>query len=320
MTIDEEMPFELRRYGGSLAGPHLVITAGVHGDEYLAMLAVKKIIERFESEQALSASLRGSLTLIPIANRLAFRLGHRVAEDGKDLARTCPGRLSGTVTERIAYALSQQILKADYYVDLHTGGTELCVYPLAGYVLHPDRAIRDTQRDMARAFQLPLVWGTSAELEGRTLSVARDAAIPAIYVEYLGAHRELAELAGGAMKQTTEDHPMIAGCMNLMRHLQMFDEPAKMGVDQQVIEDPSAGSGHLQVCNPAPLTGWLHPRVSLGQAVAPGDLLAEIVAEGTDKTHRVLSSQTGIIIVVREYPRIVQGDTVAVIAEGMEPS
>ena len=39
---------------------------------------------------------------------------------------------------------------------------------------------------MARAFNLPLIWGTDASLEGRSLSVARDAAVPAIYAEYLG--------------------------------------------------------------------------------------------------------------------------------------
>jgi hypothetical protein len=30
------------------------------------------------------------------------------------------------------------IRSADYYIDLHTGGTEFSIYPLAGYMLHPN--------------------------------------------------------------------------------------------------------------------------------------------------------------------------------------
>lgn len=42
---------------------------------------------------------------------------------------------------------------------------------------------------MARAFGLPLIWGTDPTLPGRSLSVARDANVPAIYAEYLGGGR-----------------------------------------------------------------------------------------------------------------------------------
>ncbi len=79
------------------------------------------------------------------------------------------------MTERTAFALSQLIRVADYYIDLHTGGTKLCVSPMTGYMLHSDSGILEQQRKMARAFNLPIVWGTSASLEGRSLSVARDA-------------------------------------------------------------------------------------------------------------------------------------------------
>ena len=46
-------------------------------------------------------------------------------DDQLDLARTCPGRSDGSVTEQTAWALSESIRSADFYIDLHTGGTEL---------------------------------------------------------------------------------------------------------------------------------------------------------------------------------------------------
>src|SRR5438067_1918546 len=97
------------------------------------MAAIRRLMAAIRPEQ-----LRGQVTLVPVVNEPAFRLGQRTAEDGLDLARTCPGRQDGSITERIAHALSSMIRSADYYIDLHTGGTRLRVLPLVGYMLHPD--------------------------------------------------------------------------------------------------------------------------------------------------------------------------------------
>jgi predicted deacylase len=76
------------------------------------------------------ARLHGRVTLVPAVNEPAFLRGARTAEDGLDLARTCPGRPDGSVTERIAYELSRLILAADLYIDLHSGGVALEILPL----------------------------------------------------------------------------------------------------------------------------------------------------------------------------------------------
>jgi predicted deacylase len=318
--MNDDCQLETRCFGGNRVGPRLLITAGVHGDEYLPMLAVGELIGRFESNDELLRSLRGALTLIPVVNRSAYQRGHRLGDDGKDLARTFPGRKDGTIADRVASALSRLITEADFYIDLHTGGTELCVLPLAGYMLHDDQAILDQQRKMASAFQLPFVWGTSAELPGRSLSVARDAGVPAIYVEYLGAHRELSEVAEGAMRSEKSEHPLVSGCLNVMRHLKMLERSDEKSEDQEICEDWRSGSGHMQVCNPAPASGFLTPKVKLGQHVSRGTLLAEIDTEIGDQKHCVVSQQEGKVVVLREYPRINQGDAVAVIAENYEAS
>lgn len=314
--MGSDCQLELREFGGHRDGPRLLVTAGIHGDEYLPMLAVHQLIGRFDADAQLRERLRGTLTLIPIVNRPAYRRGHRCGDDQKDLARSCPGCEDGSPTEQIAFALSRRIQAADYYVDLHTGGQELCVTPLAGYVLHPDTDILDQQRELAAAFQLPLLWGTSADLPGRSLSVARDCQVPAIYVEYLGGYRELTEIA--RREVDAPSHPLVSGCWNVMRHLGILNEPEQPSEPQQCIEDWRSGSGHMQVCNPAPATGFLIPQVQLGQKVAVGDLLAEIVSETSQQTCRVLSQEQGKVVVIRDYPRIIEGDAVAVIARSFE--
>lgn len=311
--------FEYREFASDHDGPRLLITAGIHGDEYLPMLAVKELIDRFDSDAALRESLCGSVTLIPIANQAAYQRGNRCGTDNIDLARVFPGTPDGNPTEQLACALSDQIRKSDFFVDLHTGGTELCVFPLAGYTLHRDRSILEQQRQLAVAFGLPFVWGTSADLQGRSLSLARDCGVPAIYVEYLGAYRELAEALSGAAQSRMPDHPLVAGCLNIMRHLGMLPEmtePLTAACD--VVEDGRPGAGHIQVAHPAPATGFLVPAVELGQSIAQGQLLAEIVSATSRLRHQVLSQQSGRVVVIRDYPRINQGDAVAVVAESVK--
>lgn len=294
----------------------MLITAGVHGDEYLPMLVVRELIDSFENDAELLQALRGRLTLIPVVNEPAFRRGHRCGDDGKDLARTCPGREDGSVTEQIAHELSAHIREADFYIDLHTGGTELCVTPLAGYVLHQDAAILDRQRAMAEAFQLPVVWGTSAELQGRSLSVARDAGVPAIYVEYLGAVSERREIQTGV----TPAHPCVQGCLNVMRAVGALDGGVVRGVAQRIIEDTRPDSGHMQICHPAPVAGFLRPRVKLLDEVRVGEVMAEVEPLTGGEPMPVLCEQSGVVVVLRDYPRVNTGDSVGVIAETFQAS
>jgi predicted deacylase len=241
-----------------------------------------------------------------VVNEAAFARGHRTADDGFDLARTCPGKPEGTITERIAHALTQLIRSADYYIDLHTGGTTLTVWPMTGYVLQGDPAVLEKQRAIARAFGLPVIWGTDPTLHGRSLSVARDAGVPAIYAEYLGGGRS-AEAGVRAYMQ---------GCLNVMSHLGMIDQPlVQPGQPPLVVEDPRPNSGHMQRCYPAPADGCFEPAVELGQPISAGQLLGVVVDPLGETPHEVLSVQTGRVLVLRSFPAVHQGDSLAVILE-----
>src|SRR4051812_42199387 len=115
--------------GQQPSGLHLLITGGVHGDEFEPMAAARRLMKEIDPAQ-----LTGRVTLVPCVNEPAFRRGQRAADDGLDLARTCPGRANGTVTEHTAHQLALLIRSANLYIDLHTGGTRLNVLPLSGYM------------------------------------------------------------------------------------------------------------------------------------------------------------------------------------------
>lgn len=290
-----------RQFNGDKTGPRLLVTGGVHGDEFEPILAVRRLIRFFSDENPL---IQGEITLIPVVNEAAFFRGHRCAgEDGLDLARTCPGRADGSITEQVAFALSEKIRQSDAYIDLHTGGTELSVLPLTGYSLVSDPQILETQRRMAREFNLPLIWGTAANLEGRSMSVARDAGVPAIYAEYLGS----------ATATTAGIEAYFDGVLNVMAGFGMIRRTPPASRVTQVVEDSRPGSGHMQVCHPAPIDGCFEPSFALGDSVVKGQPVGRVLDLTGEIDRPVPAEETGRLIVLRTFPRVRAGDSVTVI-------
>ena len=289
-----------RTISGTQPGPKLLITGGVHGDEFEPMVALRRLLSRVNPDE-----LKGELRIVPVVNEAAYERRHRCADDNLDLARTCPGDPSGSVTEQTAHALTELIKQADYYVDLHTGGTTLSVFPLAGYMLHPDEAVLEKQRRMARAFNLPLIWGTDWRLEGRSLSVAREAGVPAIYTEY----------HGGARCDSDGVQAYVDGCLNVMGELGMIERSHAPTRGALIVEDERPDAGHMQIQNPAPCPGFFEPSVRLGGVIGEGELLGTITDPLGQESHEVRSTQRGMIIVLRTFPRVDEGDSLAVVVD-----
>jgi predicted deacylase len=290
---------------GTQPGPHVLITGGVHGDEFEPMAAVRRLIGSLQGQEQ---AIHGAVTLIPVVNEPAFRLGRRTADDGLDLARTCPGREGGSVTEQVAHALSRLIRITDYYIDLHSGGTRLRVLPLVGYTLHPNPKVLAAQRRMARVFDLPLTWGTDPTLQGRSLSVARDALVPAIYAEYQG---------GGGCDPAGVD-AFVHGCLNVLADLGMIDAGGshRLGAGAPlIVEDSRPGSGHMQVNHPVPHEGFFQPEVELGQRVNAGDLLGTVTDTLGRHVEPIRAAYSGLVIVLHTFARVDAGESVAVILE-----
>ena len=256
------------------------------------MVAVQRLIELFQQEL-----VRGSVTLVPVVSEDAFARGHRTAADDLDLARVCPGDDGGSTTERNAAALSRLIRSADFYVDLHTGGARYKILPLAGYMMHQDRDVLLVQRGMAKAFGLPVAWGTSARLEGRSLSVARDALVPAIYVEY-----------GGGPYSSAAADALVAGCLNVAAHLDLAIVAKTTGRVRYWVEDNRPGSGHLQVQHPAPIAGLFIPSVALGDTVRSGHRIGEIVDPISQSRAPVVASADGIVLFLHASVAVRKGD------------
>ena len=117
--IDEGTFIPITIIHGMNPGPVLTLTAGIHGTEYVPVIALLEIMKKVDPKE-----LSGTLIMVNVANIPAFlnRSVYLSAIDQKNLNRIFPGKEDGTVSERIAFTLfNEVILKSDYYIDLHGG-------------------------------------------------------------------------------------------------------------------------------------------------------------------------------------------------------
>ncbi|CAH2406757.1 succinylglutamate desuccinylase/aspartoacylase family protein [Mesorhizobium ventifaucium] len=138
-------------------GPRLLVTGGNHGNELEGPLVARRLIEWLPEEQTC-----GRIIVVPVLNPLAVEAWSRNTPlDGLNLNRVFPGRADGSVTERIADAVSRVLLPtADTVFDLHSFGPTWHFPPAATThpIADPDLMARTVR--MAEAFNLPLtlVW------------------------------------------------------------------------------------------------------------------------------------------------------------------
>jgi predicted deacylase len=112
----------VHQYAGLNAGPRLLILGAVHGNEICGTRALERLIGELDSSSVRIA--RGSLTLVPITNPLAYQLKQRQGD--RNLNRNLrPNAEPKDFEDRIANALCPLLEAHDALLDLHsfhTGG------------------------------------------------------------------------------------------------------------------------------------------------------------------------------------------------------
>lgn len=281
-------------------GPSVLVLAGVHGDEPEPMYVVWNLAA------VLSKHLKkGKVYLVSVANESAYQTGTRQGADGIDLARICPGSLDGMPTEQEAHEVSNLIGTVDFLIDMHTGGMAYDIFPMVGYLLHPDGNILKQQQDLALSTGLPLVWGTDYRPNGRTLSVARDNNIPAIYFEYGGGTGFRKQVATSYLKAVLR----VLGQLGMAECGSLNTKDLTINGYQYWLEDHRMDSGHLQAKTPAPIDGVFVADVAVGDYVQSNERIGEIFNPLTGERFEVRSSITGLVHFLRVVVKVGVGDS-----------
>jgi predicted deacylase len=280
---------------GADPGPVLVVSGGVHGDEYEGPLTITRLFRELEPSQ-----LSGTFVGLVVANTPAFDAGTRISPiDGLNLARVFPGDPHGSVTRQIAYWMGERLIgQADFYIDLHSSGSDMEMPQMIGYL---DTApVADLQKRVAEAFHAQVLWEHPPPPVksgvGATTYYAYEHNIPAIYTECPASRRV----------SLPDVNVYQRGVRNAMRVLGMLPG----GLEGQKSTYHLYGSGNWEKGNAVENSGYFLPQRKLLEWVEKGDLLGTVSDLAGNLLEEVRAHTAGYVVMRRLLPTVHAGTPV----------
>src|SRR5580700_6702431 len=261
---------------GTEPGPVLAVTAGIHGGEYVPMVAVRQFIRGLDP-----ARMRGTVVACPQSSPASFeqRAAFVNPLDGRNLNRSFPGDPLGGPTSRLAAWLWENLLaRADYYVDCHCGDLPEVLDSFAGVSAGPDGVVSEQVMALADCFDVARL--IVDRTEGSTILQAALAGIPAVLVEVGGQGRWSQAEADvqrlGLLRMAAQVGILPAGPADgdPRRHLPLFEDAADVLSDRH---------------------GLWFPAVDVGASVARGTRLGRLEDAFGDTVQEILAPVAGVL-------------------------
>lgn len=276
---------------GRSAGPHVWLSAAIHGDELNGIEIVRRVMRDLDAK-----SLRGAVLAAPIVNPLGFTIESRYLPDRRDLNRSFPGSPRGSTAARLAYLFMDEIVShCSVGIDLHTASNHRKNIPHIRADIDDPATLR-----LSRAFGAPFT------LHARV----RDGSLRQAAIEH-GATVLVYEAGEAHRFDPDAIEPGVAGVLRALRSMRMIDVRLPRARPTQLVRQ----------------TRWVRARrggiaditISLGQFVTRGETVAAISdAFGTRPTN-VKANTTGWVIARTMRPLVNPGDALVHIATQPEP-
>ena len=271
---------------GRLAGPCLLVTAAMHGNELNGTEIINRLLEF-----AAVKKCRGTLIAVPVLNVQGLVNRSRYLPSGISLNSCFPGSANGTMGSRIAHIITQELVaKADVCIDLQTGFINYSNLPQA-YVTPGDAA----SRELALAFNAPVV--TNAPLEKQSMRELMWAQNKRFFVYE----------AGEAMR--FDEHAIkvgVKGLLNVMRKLDMLPERTNKNKEGEQLK---AFFAQKNIWVRASTSGVSHSKLTLGQYVEQGEVLAVIKDPfGASETETITCPEAGVVVGKNNLPLVHEGE------------
>ena len=286
---------------GSAAGPVLGITAGIHGSEYSSIEAAKRLALLIEP-----SDLLGILIICPIVNIAAFqqRSVYINPLDFLNLNRVFPGQADGSASQRLAAAISKQIIEpSDAFLDLHGGDLVEALTPFSLVsAIGPSEAVARS-KCMAVEFGLPHI--ICSQTAGSTYSNAIAHGKPAL----------LAEAGQQGVLSPEASRLLLRG---VLRTLAWMDALTTEGCQRfgwaltPLVEIPTIYPTYSWV--EAPTNGMWYPRIDCGSEVQEGQTLGEILSLDDSLQARILAPHRGRVLFLVTSLAINKGDPLLTVA------
>ncbi|MET3793193.1 succinylglutamate desuccinylase/aspartoacylase domain-containing protein [Aquamicrobium terrae] len=284
-------------------GPTLWLNGAVHGDELNGVLASVDFFQCLEGRLE-----KGAVIVTPICNPVALDARRkRVPQDELDLDQNFPGRVGGSMSQRLAYALFEGIrAQADVVVNFHTMNPYFESEPYAVYKGDASSGVSEQELlGMVGCFSpfvaCRMITSSAGELPGDN-SGALD-----YQVLNLGKAAFMVELGGGSRQVPVH---IDAGREGLERLAARMGLLAGDGVEPGRRMRRVTRRTHVF----SERGGFFRQHASAGSLLRTGESLGEIQDFAGRLLQRVTYDQDVLVIGIRLDPVVHTGDRIGFIA------
>ena len=276
LPVTSPFPIEMTVVCGCRPGKTLVVTAGVHGCEYVGIEALNRLKQELDP-----AALSGRVILLPLVNPEGFYQGSKqtIPADGKNLNRMFPGKSDGTFSSRLARVLEETLYpEADFLMDLHGGDVNEALTPLIFFPTAVPEALSAAACAAAESLSVP--YRVASTSRNGLYSWAAQCGIPALLVE----RGERGLWSGEEVSACREN------VYELMRHLGILNAASVSPCLQQA-------EIRRAVYEEAPADGFWYPAVSAaGQKLKQGALLGALKDSYGNEIARYTAPFDGVVL------------------------
>lgn len=274
---------------GVRPGPCVFVSAAIHGDEINGVAIVQRLSKTLDPAQ-----MAGTLILAPAVNIYGLVNHARYLPDRRDLNRSFPGNLSGSLAAQLAHTFLEHVIaRCTLGIDLHTAAVHR-------YNLPQIRIAADSPYlvELAMAFGAPVIVESPLR-DGSMRELAHERGTPMLLLE-----------AGEALRFDKLSIDIgAAGVERVLAHIGMIaadDGLANVGI-------PARANRSVWVR--VPRGGITHRECQSGDLVHAGDLLGTVTGLFGEDATELVSPIAGIVIGHATLPVVNQGDAVFHIAE-----
>ena len=278
---------------GAKNGPVLALVAGVHAYEYPPILALYRLKDAIDPK-----TLRGTVLIVHIANLPSFkrRTIYYGPDDWKNLNRVFPGDPEGTMSQRIAAVLNEEVVKrADVLLDMHCGDGNEALIPYTYWMTSGEKKFDAKTRDLALAFGIPhIIIDDSRSKDLKDSKYLGNTAIlqgkPAVTTE------------SGYLGRTDEESIArnLKGAWSVMRHLAMVPGNPEPATDPVWIDKYEVVYSKWD--------GLFMPRLEMGYFVKQGQVVGTITDYLGRWKEDVKAPFTGILLYIIGTPPCNDGE------------
>lgn len=267
---------------GKYAGPCVLISAAMHGDEINGISIIQKLL----SHSALK-SIYGTIIAIPVVNVFGLLNHSRNLPDHRDLVASFPGSETGSLAARLTHALNKEILcHPSHIIHIESGEPHYAKLPQV-----QTNVFQDDLLEFAQAFNPPVIRHFAGK-DGLAKLLK------------MSGQKVLIYTAGEALRQ--DSHSIRYGLNGIIRTLKSLNVLKSKSAPKQVVKSLVL---HQSIWVRSPGSGLSTFYKKLGQSVSKGERLGEVTDPfGTKKTFEVISPIDGVIISCNTNPLLNEGD------------